>query len=293
MAPGSALSRRALLGALAFVGLGAPARAAGPERMVALDWPSAQNLLGLGVTPLALPERALYAALVVEPALSPATLDLGLRSEPNLELVLQLAPDLVLMGDDLTSLRERIEAASPVVMFSADGFDGTDPVVKGDAALQGLAQRLGRVDAYRLFRQGFDRELDEARKRLRHYDGRPVFVATVIDGRRLLLFGKNSLFQSVLDRFGIVNAWTGLTSAYGHTTVTADRLAQQKDARLLCVGDSSTLALEKLLASPVVASLPFIRSGRVARIPDVLFYGGLPSASRFARLASMALAAEG
>ncbi|WP_439622580.1 ABC transporter substrate-binding protein [Shinella sp.] len=293
MAPGSALTRRVVLGALAFAGLSAPARAALPERIVALDWPSAQNLLALGVTPLALPERALYAALVVEPALSPATLDLGLRSEPNLELVLQLASDLVLMCDDLTSLRERIEAAAPVAMFSADGFDGTDPVVKGAAALQGLAQRLGRVDAYRLFRQGFDRELDEARKRLRQYDGRPVFVATVIDGRRLLLFGRNSLFQSVLDRFGIVNAWTGFTSAYGHTTVTADRLAQQKDARLLCVGDSSTLALEKLLASPVVASLPFIRSGRVARIPDVLFYGGLPSASRFARLASMALAAEG
>jgi ABC-type Fe3+-hydroxamate transport system substrate-binding protein len=289
----AALSRRALLGALAFAGLSAPGRAASPERIVALDWPSAQNLLALGVDPMALPERALYAELVVEPALSPTTLDLGLRSEPNLELVLQLAPDLVLMGDDLTSLRERIEAAAPVAMFSADGFDGTDPVLTGATALQGLAQRLGRVDAYRLFRQCFDRELEEARKRLRHYDGRPVFIATVIDGRRLLLFGRNSLFQSVLDRFGIVNAWTGFTSAYGHTTVTADRLAQQKDARLLCVGDSSTLALEKLLASPVVASLPFIKSGLVARIPDVLFYGGLPSANRFARLASMALAVEG
>lgn len=289
----AALSRRALLGALAFAGLGAPARAASPERIVALDWPSAQNLLALGVDPMALPERALYAELVVEPALSPTTLDLGLRSEPNLELVLQLAPDLVLMGDELMSLRERIEAAAPVEMFSADGFDGSDPVGKGDAALQGLARRLGREEAYRAFRQGFDRELDEARQRLRSYDGRRVFIATVIDGRRLLLFGKNSLFQSVFDRFGIVNAWTGFTSAYGHTTVTADRLAQQKDARLLCVGDSSTLALAKLLASPVVASLPFIQSGRVARVPDVLFYGGLPSASRFARLASMALAAEG
>ena len=295
MTPGSALSRRTLLGAVALAGIGVPARAAAPSpaRVVALDWPCAQNLLALGLAPMAVPELELYATLVVEPRVSSATRELGLRSEPNLELVFQLAPDLVLMGDELASLRERLETVAPVEMFSPDGFDGADPVLKGDSALRALAERLGLENAYRAFRQRFEREMDEARQRLRGYDGRPLFIATVIDGRRMLVFGQNSLFQSVLNRLGIVNAWTGETTPYGHTTVTADRLARQTDARLLCVGDSSAVALAKLLASPVVSSLPFARMGRVARIPDVLFYGGLPSASRFARLASTALAADG
>ena len=95
----------------------------------------------------------------------------------------------------------------------------------------------------------------------------------------------------MFDRLGVANAWDGPTTPYGHITVTIDRLAKQTEARLLCVGDSSTVPLDTLLASSVMRSLPFAREGRVARIPDVLFYGGLPSAVRFVRLASTALAA--
>jgi iron complex transport system substrate-binding protein len=276
---------------MAAAGMSVQAHAASSAaRVVALDWPSAQNLLALGVTPMAIPELERYAMLVVEPSVPLSTLDLGLRSEPNLELVLELIPDLILMGDELAGVAERLEVIAPVFPFSPDAFDGGDTLLKGAAALLALAQRIGRERAYGLFRQRFDAQMVQAKARLHIYDGRPVFVVTIIDGRRVLLFGKNSLFQSVLDRLGVANAWDGPTTAYGHVTVTVDRLAEQKDARLLCVGDTSTVSLDKLLASPVIASLPFAREGRVARIPDVLFYGGLPSASRFLRLASAALA---
>jgi len=73
-------------------------------------------------------------------------------------------------------------------------------------------------------------------------------------------------------------------------TLTVDRLSQRPEARLLCIGDSSRASIATLLASPVVASLPFVGAGRIALIPDVLFYGGLPSAIRFVELASAALA---
>lgn len=287
------LSRRALLGAMAAAGMSVQAHAAAaPSRVVALDWPGAQNLLALGLAPMAMPERDRYAMLVVEPSAPSSTLDLGLRSEPNLELVLELNPDLILMGDELAGLAGRLKVIAPTLPFSPDAFDGGDPLLKGDAALLTLAQRIGRERAYHLFRQGFDAQMERAKARLYGYDGRPVFVVTIIDGRRVLLFGKNSLFQSVLDRLGIANAWDGPTTAYGHITVTVDRLAERKEARLLCVGDTSTVSLDKLLASPVVASLPFAREKRVVRIPDVLFYGGLPSASRFLRLASAALVGD-
>ncbi len=288
-------SRRALLGAVCATALAGPMRAAtfGMPQVVACDWSGGQNLLALDIVPLALPEVERYRLLVVEPALPASMRDLGLRSEPNLELVMDLAPDLILLGNDHEAVRDRIARIASVEIFSPDGFDGSDPIRAGAAALSLLARRLKLEARYEAFMRSFEADMAAAGQRLRGYDGRPVFIATVIDGRRLLLFGENSMYQNVLDRFGISNAWNGFTTAYGHVTVTADRLLEQPEARLLCVGDSSATALETLLGSPVIASLPFVREGRVARIADVLFYGGLPAARRFARLSSTALSEGG
>ena len=59
------------------------------------------------------------------------------------------------------------------------------------------------------------------------------------------------------------------------------------------MGDTSNDTLKSLLEAPVIASLPFVKQNRIVRIPDVLFYGGLPPVRRFARLVSAALSAGG
>lgn len=292
LGPG-ALSRRALLAATAMAAAPASARAGEPRpRVAVLDWVSGQNLLALGIVPVAMPELERYARLVVEPAVPLQVRELGLRSEPNLELVDRLRPDLVLLAPELEPLRERVARIAPVESFNPNGFGRADLLEHARTASKALAARLGVDDTFQALARSLDGDLATAAERLRGYDGRPLYVATIIDGRRLLVFGRNSLFQAVLDRFGIENAWTGSTSRYGHVTLTADRLAQRPEARLLCVGDSSRASIGALLASPVVASLPFVRARRIALIPDVLFFGGLPPARRFARLVSRALAPE-
>lgn len=254
-----------------------------------MDWVSGQNLLALGIAPMAMPELERYSSLVVEPRLGPDVCELGLRSSPNLELIYRLKPELVVMNGDLAPMREPLAAIAPVQFFEPDNFGESNRLARAELALSSLADQVGASAAFSRFEESVDAELTAGRQRLTGYDGRPLFVATVIDGRRLLIFGRNSLFQDVLDRFGIENAWSGYTSKYGHTTVNADRLTDRPDARLLCVGDTSRDTLKALLESPVMASLPFVRQKRIVRIPDVLFYGGLPPARRFARLASLAL----
>lgn len=291
---GPTLTRRALLGAAALAA--SPVRSAsadGPSAIAALDWVSGQNLLALGIPPVAMPELERYARLVVEPAAPPAVRELGLRSEPNLELVDRLKPELVLLAPELEPIRERVERIAPALAFDPNGFGQADPLGRAEQALRALATRLDRLAAFGTFAREVEIELAEAGRRLRGYDGRPLYLATIIDGRRMLVFGRGSLFQAVLDRLGIENAWTEPTTRFGHVTLTVDRLSQRPEARLLCIGDSSRSSIATLLASPVVASLPFIRAGRLAQIPDVLFYGGLPPARRFARLASLALAQSG
>lgn len=256
-----------------------------------MDWVSGQNLLALGIAPIAMPELERYSSLVVEPRLGPDIRELGLRSSPNLELVYRLKPELVVMNGELAPVRDQLVTIAPVQLFDPDSFGEGNRLTRAGQAMSSLAEQVGASVAFSRFEEAVDAELTAGRKRLTGYDGRPLFVATVIDGRRLLIFGRNSLFQDVLDRFGIENAWNGYTSRYGHTTVNADRLTDRPDARLLCVGDTSRDTLKVLLESPVMASLPFVKQKRIMRIPDVLFYGGLPPARRFARLASIALSA--
>ncbi|MGV6873089.1 ABC transporter substrate-binding protein [Pseudochelatococcus sp. B33] len=287
------VSRRALLGGAALAALPRLAGASGRPAVVTFDWVSGQNLLALGVTPLAMPELERYARLVVEPAAPAQVHELGLRAEPNLELADRLKPDFILIEPEFELLRERVSRIAPVLSFDPNGFGEADKLGHARERLQQLADVLGVRGAFATFVSSVDDGLRAAAERLRAYDGRPLYIATIIDGRRLLVFGRNSLFQAVLDRFGIENAWEGSTSRFGHATVSADRLAQRPEARLLCVGDSSRAAVQSLLASPVVASLPFVREGRIALVPDVLFYGGLPPALRFARLAAQALAPGG
>ncbi len=289
------LSRRAFLGGTASLCFARTALASEKpfERIMAMDWVSGQNLLALGIAPLAMPELERYASLVVEPALTPDIRELGLRSEPNLELIYRLKPDLVVMNGDLATMREPLSAIAPVCSFDPDNFGETDHLGQARQALSSLAGEIGASIAFERFEQSVDVELADGKQRLAGYDGRPLYVATVIDGRRLLIFGRNSLFQNVLDHLGIENAWSGHVSRYGHTTASADRLTDRPEARLLCVGDTSRDTLNILLASPVIASLPFVKQNRIVRIPDVLFYGGLPPVRRFARLASLALSAGG
>jgi iron complex transport system substrate-binding protein len=288
------MHRRTFIGGASAFLFARQGNAAGSNaiKTIALNWPSAQNLLALGIVPLGIPEIERYARLAVEPQAPANVRELGLRAEPNLELLVSLRPDILVLGDDLASMRERLGAIAPSYLFNPDQADHSDRLANGRQALADLATRLNAGSAFQAFTASFERELDDARQRLQRYDGRPLFVATVLDDRRMLVFGRNSLFQSVLDRFGIENAWTGFTSRYGHAAINVDRLADRPDARLLCVGNERVVTMDRLLSAPVISSLSFVKNRRIALIPEVLFYGGLPSARRFSRLASLALGSE-
>ncbi len=291
--PPPRLGRRAFLGGAALL-LAAPARAR-QLRIAALDWVSAQNLMALGLQPVAMPEIERYGNLVVEPAPVSTVQELGLRSEPNLEMLEALRPDLLVISPDLRPLETRLQKIAPIITFEAfDSSNGgtSDHVEDGRAALGRLARQLDLQAEFAAHLTILQHELNEAKDRLASYDGRPLYCLTFLDGRRALVYGRTGLFQNVLDRFQIANAYDGPLSPYGHATVTIDRLAGKPDARLLSIGNRQRVSLQTIRSAPAVASLPFVRENRVAVIDDVLFYGGLPSVRRFARLVSMALTEE-
>lgn len=76
----------------------AQAAAIDPRRIVALEWLPVELLLALGITPYGVADVPNYKLWVSEPPLPDSVIDVGLRTEPNLELLTEMKPSLWLVG---------------------------------------------------------------------------------------------------------------------------------------------------------------------------------------------------
>ena len=284
MTSAGAITRRAFAAGGMMSLVGSRVSAAGEPRVAAVGWAGAQTLLALGVLPLALPEIARYRNLVVEPPVPPEVRELGLRSEPNLELLKFLAPDIIVTEVGSEVAKPLLERIAPVATFTALK-SGRKPTEVAREATLALAERLGREDGAKAYLAGYDARLEAAKRTLAGYRGGPLCVVSDIFGNRALVFGGNSLYQDVLDRVGIRNAFSGPTSVWGHATVGLDVIAALEPGTRLVVLTARVPSVQALLAMrPLWRALPFLHEGRVTLLSDILFFGGLPSADRFARL---------
>src|SRR5215207_1739049 len=197
------LSRRALL--TAGVGIGgalaggwpialaqAAARQAGP-RVAALGWACAQTLLALDVVPLVVPEIERYGRLVVEPAVPPSVQEIGLRSEPNLELLQSFAPDIIIIDPSITAAIPRLKLIAPVEVFTIFK-PGAHPLEMARSSTTELAQRLGVKAACEAYLARFDVAMAGYREQLRGRGGKPLYLVSEIARNRALVFGPNSLY---------------------------------------------------------------------------------------------------
>ena len=93
----SMISRRRLLTAMALSPLllkmgTARAAAINLHRIVALEWLPVELMLALGITPYGVADIPNYNLWVNEPKIPDSVIDIGLRTEPNLELLTQMKP---------------------------------------------------------------------------------------------------------------------------------------------------------------------------------------------------------
>lgn len=91
------ITRRRLLAAMALSPLlwrmnTAHAAAVDTQRIVALEWLPVELLLALGITPYGIADIPNYKLWVSEPPLPDSVIDVGLRTEPNLELLTEMKP---------------------------------------------------------------------------------------------------------------------------------------------------------------------------------------------------------
>lgn len=299
------LSRRTVLGGLLAAPLATPpafapagfAVAAEPQfpaplrRLAALDYGLAETLIALGQPPIALVGAHDWHRWVVEPPLPPGVVNLGSSREPNLELLQQLRPEAILSTPYLAGIAHRLEQIAPVLTFPIY-VPGGQPLALATQALERLATLTGREAAGAAALQEADATFAVVRARLQPERDRPLYLVSIMDSRHVRVYGAGSLFQDVLARIGLANAYRGPTNFWGFTTLGIEALEPDPRARLITFDPLPAGAMQALARNPLWTHLPFVKSGQVLNLPAVLMFGAVPSAVRFARLLDAALAPE-
>lgn len=287
------VTRRRLLTALALspVLLNLPpAFAALPDtqRIIALEWLPIELLMALGITPMAVADLPNYQIWVNEPTLPDSVIDVGLRTEPNMEFMAQLKPSLILYSAGYGPSEEKIKRIAPGLGFQFNDGSGK-PLDVARRSLIELADVLGMQDAAQRHISEFEAFIDRMKPRFASRSRRPLLLMAFLDHRHVLVVGKHSLFQQVMTLLGLENAWQGTTNFWGTAVVGIERLAEVKGANVLCLEHHNNAMIQQATSTPLWQAMPFVRENRFQRIPAVWLYGATLSAMHFTRLLDNAL----
>lgn len=279
------LSRRQLLTALALSPLllkmgNAQAASIDPHRIVALEWLPVELMLALGITPYAMADIKNYQAWVGEPKLPDGIIEVGLRTEPNLELLTQLKPSLILYSAGYGPSPEKMSRIAPGLGFDFNDGSGK-PLTVARQSLTELGEKLGMQQAARDHLLKFDQFIEQMKPRFATRGDKPVLLMTLLDSRHALVIGKNSLFQQVMDLLGVKNSWSGETNFWGSAVVGLERLAEVKEADVICFDHNNDAEMARVAATPLWNAMPFVRQNRFQRVPPVWLYGATLSAMNF------------
>lgn len=276
---------------LCLVGLLLPlavhATSAPVPRIATVDWTIAETLLALGVTPLAVGDVSSYRAWVGEPLLPAEVVDIGLRAQPNRELLAELKPDRILISPLAAPLAPTLSRIAPVQSIAL--YDPQTDLWKRlhEATLTIAAQVNKTAEAERLL-AGLDRDLAQMRTEL-PADLPPLLVVQFIDERHVRVFGRHSLFEAVMQRLGLRNAWQGETNAWGFSVASIEQFMALPAARLVVVDPIPVGVSERLQEPGLWQHLPLVQQAPVLHLPAVWSFGGVLAARRFASLLSEAL----
>lgn len=292
MTDSNLINRRRFLAAMALSPLlwqmqKAQAAPVNAERIVALEWLPVELMLALGVTPYGVADIPNYRMWVNEPVLPDSVIDVGLRTEPNLELLTQMKPSMLVWSAGYGPSPKILARIAPGRSFAFS--DGKQPLEQARRSLLEMAELLNKQDVAHRHLAEFDAYIDSLKPRFVSRGERPVLIMSLLDPRHMLVFGPNCLFQEILDRLGVKNAWQGETNFWGSTVVGIDRLVAYKDVDVLCFDHGNAADMRQLAATPLWQAMPFVRANRVQNVPAVWFYGATLSAMNFARILDNAL----
>lgn len=151
-----------------------------PVRVVALDNTSFETLRDWGITPVAVPKGLLPGTGFEDWIDDESILDIGTHREPNLELVSEADPDLIIGGYRFASVQEDLESIAQTIDIagSEEAADGYIASLKTQTT--SLGEIFQKQDEAAALNAALDTASDEAAAAT---DGETVFLAIVNGGK--------------------------------------------------------------------------------------------------------------
>ncbi|OCH20016.1 peptide ABC transporter substrate-binding protein [Aliivibrio fischeri] len=253
-----------------------------PQKIVALDWVLAETVLSLGVEPLGVADAKGYQAWVMAPKLPSNVLDVGSRREPNLELLTELNPDVILISQHMSAMYEKLSTIAPTLVYTVYSNKKSPLIAAKDITIQ-LGCLLDKdQQALQLIDQTEKKLIENGDKiRLLQQQEKPLLFVRFINDKTVRIHSEGSLAQSTINAMGLTNAWHEPTNLWGFTTAGIEKLAQYQQANVLIFGPLKEEEKVKLTQSALWQAMAFTRTGSVYELPAIWTFGGLISAQRF------------
>ncbi|SEL04456.1 iron complex transport system substrate-binding protein [Roseovarius azorensis] len=246
-----------------------------PDRIAVLSWALAELVLELDIAPVGVADMAGYRKWVRQPALPEGVTDLGLRQEPNIERLADLAPDLILASDQQADLVPVLERIAPVWVIQ--GFDtAQDNAAASRTAYLDLAHLMGRETLAKERLATLDARIAAAGARVwDHFGGAvpPILPIRLLTSESLRLHGANSMALAALEGMGLQHAAPGRPTEWGFVQKRVEELALFDEAIVLQIEPFPEK--DALYATQMWQFMPFVRGGRYAEVRPVWTFGGV------------------
>lgn len=253
-----------------------------PKRVVALSWSQVEQVLDLDITPVGIADTDGYRAWVEAPQLPDSVNNVGLRQEPNLERIAELAPDVILISDDQIDFASKLERIAPVVHVDAYSEDHDNATVAREN-YQMLAALFDRQSLANTRLSELDNRINKLAQSIdAHFAGNlpDVTIVRFLDKSRAAIYGPNSMTSYALDAFGINSAFDVANSTWG--------LEIHKVSDLGAVDRGIVMHIQpfeqadQLFETALWNSMPFVDGDRFHTLPTLWTYGGALSVGRIA-----------
>lgn len=252
-------------------------------KVVALEWNVVEHAVSLGVMPVGAADIAGYTKWVKAEPLDASVKDVGVRGEPSIDSIAALRPDLILATDELPEAAvTQMEKFAPVVFVP--GGDAKDPVGQMRKNLQLVGKALGKDTEATALLGAFDAKVADGKAKLAAQAGQPfMFADGYVEGSQVSIrpFTKGALLSGVAEELGLKNSWPDDGDpAYGLAQTDVEGLTRVGDVEFLYIvneADGGDPFGKELAANPVWTSLPFVKAGKVHRLPDGIWMFGGPT----------------
>lgn len=251
-----------------------------PQRVVALDWALTETTLSLGIEPIGVADGSGYADWVAYPALPASTVDVGSRSEPNLEQISQLKPDLILISSYLLPALEKLQNIAPTLVLDIYK-DNKQPIENAKHVTQTLGQLFDRPQQAQAVIHETEQTLAENGARLSATAKTPLLFLRLLSPETVRIHGQGSMVNATIQAMGLENTWQEATNAWGFSTAEIAQVAAHQSAKAVLFGPLKVSDKEALYQAPLWQAMAFSRSHNVYELPAIWTFGGLISAQRF------------